>query len=186
MGWASVVAAAVGFLCLCCSVAEAIPCDAKAYRAQDGLSATLNDNDLIVTWASAAPGSQMRAVFVLQNGAPLIHELASSRGDGAWIPILRDVAPDFRVVSGLRRITDQQLEPLKKLGTPITQAVIDRYKWEAFWDAPLRVGGIQKYPGPPKDGVGDQPGLPRSLAEIHHSVATYAVQSCVVKTKGLE
>jgi len=185
MGWASVVAAAVGFSCLCYSVAEAIPCDVKAYHAQDGLTATLNDNDLIVTWASGAPGSQMRAVFVLQNGAPLIHELASNRGDGAWIPILRDVAPDFRVVSGLRRITDQQLEPLKKLGTPITQAVIDRYKWEAFWDAPLRVGGIQKYPGPPKDGVGDQPGLPRSLAEIHHSVATYAVQSCVVKTEGL-
>lgn len=185
MGQTSIAAALASFLCLCCSAAEAGPCDVKAYRAQDGLTAEVNDNGVVATWAGAAPGSQMRAVFVLQNGAPLIRELASRGGNGTWTPILRDVAPDFRLVSGLRRITDQQLEPLKKLGTPITQAVIDRYKWEAFWDAPLQVGGNPKYPGPPKDGVGDQPGLPRSPAEIHHSVAAYAVQGCVVKTEGL-
>lgn len=184
MGRNSVAAVSAGLLCFCCSAAGAFPCNMKAYQAQDGLTAAPEADNLVITWTGAAPGSQMRAVFVLRRGTPLIRELAARGDNGAWTPILRDAAPDFRVVSGLRRITDQQLEPLKKLGVSITQAVIDRYKWEAFWDAPLRVGGIQKYPGPPKDGVGGQPGLPRAVAEIRHSLAAYAVQDCVLKTDG--
>jgi len=104
-----------GILSLCHLAAYAFPCDVKTYQAQDGLTAAVGDDNLAVTWAGAARGSQMRAVLALQDGAPMIREMAARGGDGDWTLILRDAMPYSHVDSGLRRITDQQLEPLKKL-----------------------------------------------------------------------
>ena len=61
---------------------------------------------------------------------------------------------------------------------PITQEILDHYKWDAFWDAPLRVPGDEVSHGgatPPKDGIPgtNQPGLPRKESEIHRATATY-------------
>lgn len=169
---------------LAIGAAHAFPCDQAKYHAQDGLSAELGPQQLIVTWDGANPATQLRAAFALQNGVPVIQEIAAQNGSG-WSTILANAKPDFRVVSGLRRISEQQLEPLRKLGVPIAQAIIDKYKWEAFWDAPLRVGVAQKNVGPPIEGIDAQPGLPRTADEIHRSVAAYAVQRCVLKTDGL-
>ena len=56
----------------------------------------------------------------------------------------------------------------------LTQDVIDKYKWDVFWDAPLdlraEVGGGNP---PPAEGVAEQPGLPRSPDEIRRADAVY-------------
>ena len=91
------------------------------------------------------------------------------------------------MVSGLRRLTNQQLDPLAGLGIKITPELLEREKWEAFWDAPLNIpGGDAAHNDctPPQRGVLDQPGLPRSPDEVKRAAAVYHAQSCAVKTNG--
>jgi hypothetical protein len=56
----------------------------------------------------------------------------------------------------------------------ITPAVIEREKWNVFWDAPLRV------PGSPRVN----PGLPRRPEEIRRAQAKFVTKGCAVKTDG--
>ena len=49
----------------------------------------------------------------------------------------RDLTPEFEVTSGRRRLSEQQMAPMRELGIELTPEVIDREKWNAFWDAPL-------------------------------------------------
>ena len=53
------------------------------------------------------------------------------------------MTPDFRVVTGLRRVTEQQLQPLRQLKIEITPALVDSIKWDAFWDAPLNLEALE-------------------------------------------
>ena len=109
--------------------------------------------------------------------------MAINRQGGAWTTLLSHAAPDFRVVSGLRRITNQQLDPLAGLGVKITQEVVDREKWEAFWDAPLNIPGGESAHNnttPPQRGVLNQPGLPRKPEEIRRDAAVYHAQGCEI------
>jgi len=110
------------------------------------------------------------------------------RNKGAqWATLVSNVSPEYTVVSGLRRATDQQLKPLHDLGVPITPEVLDRIRWEAFWDSPLNVPGDSVAHGgatPPVAGIANQPGLPRKAEEVRRAAAIYQVQGCDVKTNG--
>jgi hypothetical protein len=108
-------------------------------------------------------GQQIRLRFAIVEGTPTIQELAIRRATGAWAPLLTNAVPDFRVVSGLRRISNQQLSPLRGLGVELTPAIVDKYRWEPFWDAPLDLSTPSGRGGnpPPADGVANSPGLPR-------------------------
>ena len=125
--------------------------------------------------------------LAIHDGIPVIREVAARRSGGQWNALLKDAAPDFRVVSGLRRMTNQQLDPLAGLGIKITPEILEQYKWEAFWDAPLNVPGADPAHNdctPPQRGVLDQPGLPRSPDEIKRAAAAYRSTGCAVKTNG--
>jgi hypothetical protein len=60
------------------------------------------------------------------------------------------------------------------LGVELTSEVIEREKWNAFWDAPLMV------PGRP----GTNLGLPRKPEEIRKAQAEIHATGCAVKTNG--
>src|SRR4030095_488936 len=104
----------------------------------------------------------------MRAAAPTVRELAVRKKAGQWPPLVTNVTREFRVVSGMRRITQQQLRPdsIQALGGKVSgkvmemytkddggwidQAVkegqikasdVERWKWEAFWDAPLYVVG---------------------------------------------
>jgi hypothetical protein len=169
--------------------ADPLNCDLAGYRPQPGLSAAVADDVLTVDWSGAGQGEQVRLRFAVQAGAPVIRELAVRGQGGGWTTVMADVAPEFRVVTALRRITNQQLTPLRRMGREITQSIIDEEKWEAFWDAPLRTGPASLADShlgtmPPRDGIGTQPGLPRRPEEVRRASAAYAVRSCTVKTNG--
>ncbi len=86
-----------------------------------------------------------------------------------WATLAANATPEYKVVSGLRRATDQQLKPLKDLGVTITPEILDNIRWEAFWDSPLNVPGDSVAHGgstPPTAGIADQPGLPRKPEEV--------------------
>ena len=203
-------------LVLVASVASADPlnCSLSAYKAMPGLTATVADETLAVTW-EGDNGAELRLRFAIDRGTPTIRELAIRRKGGTWSTLATNVTPEFRVVSGLRRVTQQQLRPdsIAALGGTVTPEIrdlyndgewvtaavragqikaedVERVKWEAFWDAPLYLEGSGVRPPshatsiPPMHGIFDQPGLPRTPAEVTRATATYAATGCDVKSNG--
>src|SRR5688572_12895888 len=180
-------AAIVGIL-LFGSIASADPltCTLSDYRAAPGLSAAAANDALTVTW-DGDTGQQVRLRFTVNGGVPTIAELAVRPQRGDWKVVGSGLVPDFRVVSGIRRVTEQQLQPLRQLKTELTKELIDTIKWDAFWDAPLNTESLENTrlnAIPPPKGILDQPGLPRKPEEIKRASAAFATKACEVKTNG--
>jgi len=166
--------------------ADPLTCNVAHYKASPGLTAAVANNAATITW-DGDNRQELRLRLTINGGTPTIEELAIKRQGGAWTTLLSHAAPDFRVVSGLRRITNQQLDPLAGLGVKITQEVLDREKWEAFWDAPLNIPGGESAHNnttPPQRGVLNQPGLPRKPEEVRRDAAVYHAQGCEITTNG--
>jgi hypothetical protein len=96
------------------------------------------------------------------------------KSGGSWSILGTNLMPEFELTSGVRRISNQQLQPLRALGRTITPEIIDKEKWSAFWDAPLEIPGSE----------GTNPGLPRRPDEIRRTAATYNSSACALKTNG--
>ena len=153
--------------------AQALPCEMGQYKAVDGLIATSQDDAVTLTW-SGERDTQLRLALAVVEGVPRVVEMAIRRAGGSWANLARDLTPEFNVSSGLRRISEQQLRPLRDLGVVITPEVIEKEKWVVFWDAPLTVPGL----------AGTNPGLPRRQQEIRRAVSSFKTTSCSVKTDG--
>ena len=132
---------------------------------------------LVVTWRGAE-GTDLRASLGINHGVPAIRDLAI-RGGGGWNKLAENLTPEYRVTSGLRRMSEQQAAPLRALGLEITPEVIENNKWYAFWDAPLEVPGTH-----PEEKTPHSIGLPRKPEEIHHATASFHADSCAVRTEG--
>ncbi len=184
-----IMSAVIVLLASSVSFADPLTCNLAAYKATAGLTASVSDNTLVVTW-DGDRDTELRLRFAIDGGTPTIRELAVRKKAGQWTTLATNVTPEFRIVTGLRRATQQQTEPLEKLGIALTPAVIDKIKWEAFWDAPLYIEGSGELPPthqsaiPAMKGVANQPGLPRKPEEVQHATATYQASSCEVKTNG--
>lgn len=133
----------------------------------------------------------LRLRFAIVEGVPTIADLAISGRDGRSRSVVQNARPEYEIVTGLRRISNQQLVPLRSLNVPLTQETIDQFRWEPFWDAPLHVEKVkaERRMGsnpPPADGIAgtDQPGLPRKPEEIQRSVAKFDVKGCSVQSDG--
>ncbi|MEJ7608593.1 MAG: hypothetical protein WKF37_20560 [Bryobacteraceae bacterium] len=148
-------------------------CDLNTYKAQDGLKAQMKGGLLLVAWQGERR-EQLRAAFTIREGQPLVQELAARKDSGNWIVLGSNLSPEFQITSGVRRISQQQVGPMKELGIALTPEAVDREKWNAFWDAPLMVPGR---PGTNLD-------LPRKPEEINRSWAKYNAGGCQVKTDG--
>jgi hypothetical protein len=165
--------------------AQAASCEMSGYRAQTGLTAANGADGLTLAWdAERDRGVRMR--LAIDGGIPTIRELAVRRSGGAWAVLAANAQPEFRVVSGFRRMSNQQIQPLTGLGVAITPAIVDEHKWDAFWDAPLDLNPQVGRGGnpPPAAGVANQPGLPRNAEEITRATASYRADRCEVKTDG--
>ncbi|MBI3693228.1 MAG: hypothetical protein HY238_00080 [Acidobacteria bacterium] len=152
---------------------QGLNCDLRAYKPVEGLQAESGGAGLQVTWQGDRD-RQLRAIFAIRDGQPVVRELAVRKGNGAWAVLARDLSPEFDVTSGRRRISEQQLSPLRALKLELTPEFLEREKWKAFWDAPLDIPGAR----------GTNPDLPRSPEEIRRATATYHTTGCEVKTEG--
>jgi hypothetical protein len=160
---------------------SSLNCDLGGYRSLAGLTAAVTDNQLVVTWKGARDG-ELRARFGIDNGQPLVRDLAVRKGGASWVTLGENLKPEYRVVTGVRRMSTQQAEPLQAAGVQLTPDVITKNRWYAFWDAPLFI------PPPPAAGRG-QPaartvGPPRTESEIRRASATFSSSSCSVRTDG--
>lgn len=150
------------------AVAQSLTCDTKEYKAEEGLRATQTAAGLEVVW-TGEHGQPLHAVFAISGGVPTIHQLAAGK-----VVLGTDLTPEYFVTSGKRRLSEQQMAPLRKLGIKFTPDVVDREKWFAFWDAPLMIPGN---PGTSLD-------LPRKPEEIKRAAASFHASACEVKTDG--
>ena len=159
------------FALLSVAFSSAQNCDFKDYKPTDGLKAEMNAGVLHLTWQGAG-NRQLRADLAVRQGQPVVQELALRKEQGSWIVLGRNLTPEFEVTSGVRRMSEQQAAPLRALKIPITPEVIEKEKWNAFWDAPLMVPGTGSLE------------LPRKPEEIRRDWASYQVSACRVKTDG--
>ena len=153
--------------------AAALSCDMGEYRALDGLTASSRGDGVTITWGGER-GAELRLVLAAPDGTPRVAEMAVRRPGQSWASLARGLTPEFHVTSGLRRISEQQLRPLRDLGVEITPELIEKEKWVVFWDAPLSVPGL----------AGTNPGLPRQQEEIRRASSTFQTASCRVRTLG--
>ena len=152
-------------------------CELSAYTPRPALQAALESDALLVSWQGEA-AAPLRMRLAIEDGRPVVRELAARGPRGRWSVLARNLRPEFAVTVGVRRVSEQQLEPLRQLGRALTPELMEREKWYAFWDAPLLVPGVEQG-RPPRN-----PGLPRRPDEIRRATATYRVTGCEVKTDG--
>src|ERR1700752_2448476 len=103
--------------------ADPLTCDVSGYKAAADLTATAANNALTVSWAGDR-NQDLRMRFGVAAGTPTIEELAVRKRGGAWNVLAANVTPDFRVVSGLRRMSNQQMTPLRGLGVELTSEIV--------------------------------------------------------------
>jgi len=160
---------------------SALTCDLRDYRAQPGLTATNAENELVVTWRGASD-QELRVRYAIDAGQPLIRDLSARKTNRAWTTLGENLIAEYRVVTGVRRMSTQQADPLRAAGVELTPDVIAKNRWYAFWDAPLFI------PPAPAAGRGQSSartlGSPRTAAEIHRASASFNSSSCAVKTDG--
>ena len=167
------------------ATAQTLTCDLSGYTPRAGVEVSLSADRLTMRW-DGAEDEQLRVHLGLVEGQPVVHELAIRSGRRDWVVVATDAAFEFSIVEGRRRISNQQLAPLRALGVELTPEVIDRHKWDAFWDAPLDLrDGVTGNNPTPAAGVANQPGLPRSPDEIRRAAGVFATTGCRVTRDGL-
>jgi hypothetical protein len=139
--------------------AQPAACDLGAYRAQPGLAAANGADGLTVSWAGERD-RELQLKLAIEAGTPTVRDLSIRRKGAAWTTLAANARPEFRVVAGFRRMSNQQIQPLQGLKVPITPEIIDEHKWDAFWDAPLDLNPQPARGGnpPPAAGIANQPG----------------------------
>ncbi len=152
-------------------IAQTPACDMQGYKSVDGIKMSASGGAVEFVWPGEK-GQQLRARFALIEGQPIVQELAAQKAGGPWIELGKNLAPDFEVTTGKRRISITELTILKKLNldTPENE---ERYKWNVFWDAPLVVPGHSHLTVPA-----------RSASEITRANVSYKSDSCKVTSDG--
>ena len=155
---------------------DPLGCNLTAYKGTPGLTAAMAANVLTVTW-DGDRNQEVRVRLDVTRGTPTFEVIEVRHKGGTWGRLASNVTPDFRVVSGLRRMSNQQMSPLRGLGVALTPEILDRFRWEPFWDAPLDMSPSSGRGGnpPPVERVANQPGLPRDPNEIKRASAVYDV-----------
>ncbi len=169
------------------STLNTISCDLSSYQPQPGLKASIKEDTLQIRW-EGDDGKELELKMGIERGVPTIYKLSEREPGHHWTTIVEHIVPEFRVVSGVRRITQQQTEPLKQLGIPLTTALLDSLKWDAFWDAPLYISEnpplSHQNSIPAAKPFANHPGMPRQGEEVLRSAGKYHCTMCKVKTNG--
>jgi len=169
------------------AMADPLNCKMEGYQAQEGLTAEVSGDTLAISWRGEGQ-VEWQVRFYLRSGVPTIRDISLRKDRGKWQVIGREFRPTYRVVSGIRRVTQQQTEPLERLGIPLTEELLNEIKWDAFWDAPLYVSDepprSHRSSIPAEEPFANHPGMPRKAEEITRATASYRVDGCEVRTNG--
>jgi hypothetical protein len=146
--------------------ASPLNCNLTQYKASSGLTAAVEGGQLAVSW-NGQSASQLRARFAIVGGTPTIRDLSVRRGSGDWAVLGQNLTPEYQVTTGIRRMSNDQANAFASLGIDVTQEVIDKNRWYAFWDAPFSIPGY--YPataGRGGAGGGGRQGQPPAVQTL--------------------
>ena len=91
--------------------AQGLKCDMTQYKGSTGLTAVVEQDLLVVTWAGQG-GSEVRARYAIERGQPVVRDLAVRKQGGQWATLGQNLAPEYHVVSGLRRMSSDHVGSL--------------------------------------------------------------------------
>jgi hypothetical protein len=117
-----------------------LTCNLTQYKANTGLTTALEGDLLTVSWNGQGT-SQLRARFAIDGGTPTVRDLSLRRGSDEWAILGQNLTPEYQVTTGIRRMSDDLANAFASLGIDVTQEVIDKNRWYAFWDAPFSIPG---------------------------------------------
>jgi hypothetical protein len=114
--------------------AQVPACDMNGYHALPGPSASNGADGLTVTW-DGERDRDVRLRLGIDAGTPTIRELAIRRKGLVWTTLAAQ--PEFRVVSGFRRMSNQQptrRQPRADVrdGTPVARISMDMVSLPGF------------------------------------------------------
>ena len=92
--------------------ADALKCDVAQYKASPGLTATLDQDLLVISWTGQG-GAELRARYAVEGGRPIVRDLAVRKAGGPWSTLGQNLTAEYRVTSGIRRLSEQQAQPLR-------------------------------------------------------------------------
>src|SRR5581483_9568919 len=122
-----------------------------------GLTAVAEDGLLAISWVGAG-GAELRARFAVIDGRPVVADIfVRPQGGAGWSVLGENLKPEYYVVSGIRRFSSQQGEPLAGIGQ-LNAARAEKEKWYAYRDAPLLVNPPAARGGRGARGGGDGEG----------------------------
>ncbi len=182
--------------------AGALSCDMQGYKAATGLTAVVQGGVIAVTW-TGSEGSEVRARYAIDNGTPVVRDLSVRKTGGRWGILGENLKPEYRVVSGIRRFSSQQGDPLDGIGQ-LTPERAEKEQWYAYRDAPLYIappavaGGGRGGRGGGRGGRGGRGGAAAAAAaaapavvytdpkpeDIKRASSSFKTTSCSVKTDG--
>jgi hypothetical protein len=184
------VAAAIALFTASASPADPLKCDVSQYKASASLTASVEQDQLVVSWTGQA-GAELRVRFAIDRGQPIVRDLALRKAGGQWTILGQNLTAEYHVTSGVRRMSEQQAEPLRAAGVELTPDVIAKNRWYAFWDAPFVMpDGPEMQAQRAQRGRGAQPaaervlGGPRKPSEIRRATASFQTTTCAVKSDG--
>ena len=81
--------------------AEPLRCDLTKYKPSKGLTATIAEGLLAVSWQGDR-GRELRMRLTVSEGRPVIRDLAVRNAGAAWALLGENLAPEYHVVTGVR------------------------------------------------------------------------------------
>src|SRR5262245_34600440 len=92
------------FVLRCLELSAApLTCDLSQYhQSTPGLAANLDAEELAVQWDGESD-QKLRARLGIRDGVPVVRELSIQTRGGSWTVLARDLTPEFRVTTGVRR-----------------------------------------------------------------------------------
>jgi hypothetical protein len=155
------------------SAAQTLNCSLSDYKKVDGIKVDLDRNSVALTWQGEGE-QELRAQFTLRDGQPVVQELSARKKGAPWIVLGTDLTPQFEVTTGRRRISSTEMDILKQQHKD-TPDIVEEYKWQVFWDAPLVVPGGKRMVGPG-----------RTADEIARATVSYKSDNCEIETDGVQ
>src|SRR5437870_422601 len=72
--------------------AQVLTCDMTRYKASTGLTASVEQDLLVVTWVGQG-GSEVRARYAIERNQPVVRDLAVRKQGGQWATLGQNLAP---------------------------------------------------------------------------------------------
>src|SRR2546425_1319717 len=102
--------------------ADSLSCNLSQYKSSQGLTAAIDQNLLVVSW-TGQNGADLRARFAIDSGQPVIRDLTVKKSGGQLTTLGKNLTPEYHIVSGIRRLGQDQAAPLRAAGVELTPEV---------------------------------------------------------------